>query len=74
MAARADADGLNTYLLSALREQLEEAGRLDLLDSAAQRTEAYLARLDAQPGDDSRRTQASSLSTFALARGGRPAT
>ena len=57
VAARADADGLNTYLLGDLREQLEEAGRLDLLDSAAQRAEAYLARLDKQPADDSRRTQ-----------------
>jgi tetratricopeptide (TPR) repeat protein len=73
VAARADADGLNTYLLSDLREQLEEAGRLDLLDSAAQRAEAYLARLDAQPADDSRHTQrlllAYNLGSLRLAQG-----
>jgi hypothetical protein len=73
VAARADADELNTYLLSDLREQLEEAGRLDLLDSAAQRTETYLARLGTQPADDARRTQqlllAHNLGRLRLAQG-----
>jgi tetratricopeptide (TPR) repeat protein len=73
VAARADADELNTYLLGDLREQLEEAGRLDLLDSAAQRAEAYLASLDTQPADDSRRTQqlllAHNLSRLRLSQG-----
>lgn len=73
LAARADADDLNTYLLSDLREQLEEAGRLDLLDSAAQRAEKYLARLGAQPADDSWNTQrlllAYNLGSLRLAQG-----
>ena len=73
VAARADADELNTYLLGDLREQLEETGRLNLLDSAAQRTEAYLARLATQPADDARRTQqlllAHNLGRLRLAQG-----
>ena len=73
VAARADADELNTYLLSDLREQLEETGRLNLLDSAAQRTESYLARLATQPADDARRTQqlllAHNLGRLRLAQG-----
>jgi class 3 adenylate cyclase/tetratricopeptide (TPR) repeat protein/tRNA A-37 threonylcarbamoyl transferase component Bud32 len=47
--ARDDADQLNGYLLGDLREQLEEVGRLDLLDSAAQRAQEYLDKLEALP-------------------------
>jgi eukaryotic-like serine/threonine-protein kinase len=72
-AARGDADNLNLFLLGDLREQLEETGRLDLLDSAAQRTEAYLARLATQPANDARRTQqlllAHNLGRLRLAQG-----
>jgi tetratricopeptide (TPR) repeat protein len=55
-AARADADELNTYLLSDVREQLEEVGRLDLLEAAAQRAQAYLTRLG-PPADVLQHTQ-----------------
>jgi class 3 adenylate cyclase/tetratricopeptide (TPR) repeat protein/tRNA A-37 threonylcarbamoyl transferase component Bud32 len=55
-AARANANELNTYLLSDVREQLEEVGRLDLLDSAAQRAQTYLGRLG-QPKDILQHTQ-----------------
>jgi len=71
-AARADADELNTYLLSDVREQLEEVGRLDLLDSAAQRAQAYLSRLG-QPRDILQHTQrlllAHNLGRLRLAQG-----
>ncbi|HEV3409586.1 MAG TPA: AAA family ATPase [Chthoniobacterales bacterium] len=57
LKARAEADELNTYLLGDLRERLEETGRLDLLESAAQQAEAYLRRLANEPPGDARRTQ-----------------
>ena len=72
-AARGDADDLNLFLLGDLREQLEETGRLYLLDSAAKRTEVYLARLANQPANDTRRTQqlllAHNLGRLRLAQG-----
>ena len=72
-AARADADEINSYLLGDLREQLQEAGRLDLLDSAAQRAQGYLDRLEKETADSSRRTQrlllADNLGRLRLAQG-----
>ncbi len=72
-AARADADEINSYLLGDLREQLQEAGRLDLLDSAAQRAQSYLDRLEKETADGSRRIQrlllADNLGRLRLAQG-----
>ena len=48
--ARGDADGLNLFLLGDLRERLEEAGRLELLEAAAEKAGAYLAKLGGTGG------------------------
>ncbi len=49
---RADAEGLITFMLTDLRDNLEPVGRLDALDVVAERAKAYYDKYDLSKHDD----------------------
>lgn len=70
--ARGDAEELIRFLLGDLREKLQPAGRLELLDEVAKRALAYFDSLPAGEADaESRARQARALMQVADVRSGR---